>query len=328
MLEIREVDVHDDAALKAWHAAVREGESADRVAPLVFTYESMAASFRKPGATMRRLPVAAVRGDETVGALLIDLPLREDTHTAVVEINVPPARRGQGVGEALWQWSQARTAVEGRSVLSVEVNVPAGRTPADWAGARFAERRGFSSVHVENHFVRSLPAPVPPAAVPEGYELVSWAGRVPGDQLASLAAMRTTMSQDVPSGDAEHETTVWDADRVRVNDERMATGYLSLVSLVRTTEGEPAGYTQILVPRDDPDNALQEDTFVARKHRGRRLSAGLKSANLELLAVHAGSRRFLHTWTGEDNTAMLRVNRAYGFQPVERTHTYQRGHRP
>ncbi|MBL7252822.1 GNAT family N-acetyltransferase [Paractinoplanes lichenicola] len=323
MLEIREVDVHDDAALRAWHAAVREGESAGRVAPLVFTYDSMANSFRSPGPNTRRLPVAAVQDGGTVGALLIDMPLREDLTTAVVEINVPPAHRDRGVGEALWQWARSRTIAEARPVLSVEINVPAGRTPADWPGSRFAERRGFRSVHVEDHFVLALPAPVPPAPTPEGYEVVSWAGLCPADRLADLAAMRTTMSQDVPAGEATHETAVWDADRVRVNDERTARSYLSLVALVRTTGGEPAGYTQILVPREDPDNALQEDTFVARKHRGRGLSAVLKSANLSQLAAHGGSRRFLHTWTGEDNTAMLRVNRKYGFQAVERTHTYE-----
>ena len=178
-------------------------------------------------------------------------------------------------------------------------------------------------MHVEDHFVRSLPAEVPPAPLPHGYELISWAGLCPADRLADLAAMHTTMSQDVPTGEATHETAVWDADRVRVSDERLAAGYVSLVSLVRTTDGEPAGYTQILVPREDPDNALQEDTFVAREHRGKRLSAVLKSANLTQLAGHRGSRRFLHTWTGEDNAVMLKVNRAYGFQPVERTHTYE-----
>ncbi|MBM2618662.1 hypothetical protein JIG36_24190 [Actinoplanes sp. LDG1-06] len=324
MLEINEVDVHDDAALRAWHDAVREGESAGRAAPMVFTYASMAASFRNPGPNTRRLPVAAVEAGATVGALLIDMPLREDLTTAVVEINVPPAHRERGVGEALWQWADARTAVEGRPVLSVEINVPAGQTPVTWPGSRFAERHGFRCVHAEDHFVRTLPAPVPDVPLPAGYELFTWAGRCPDDRVEDFAAMRTTMSQDVPAGERTHDTVVWDAERIRVGDERVAAGYLSVVSLLRTPEGDPAGYTQILVPHEDPENALQEDTFVARAHRGRRLAGVLKSANLIQLEEHRGQRRFLHTWTAGDNPAMQRVNEAYGFRVVEQTFTYER----
>ena len=324
MLEIREVDVHDDGVLMAWYTAVREGGSAGRTAPLIFTYASLAASFRDPGPNTRRLPVAAVEDGATVGALLIDMPLREDRDTAAVQIHVPPAERGRGVGAALWAWALDRTAGEGRPITNAEVDIPSGRTPASWPGARFAERHGFRSVHVEDHFVRPLPAPVPAAPVPAGYRLSVWAGRCPDDRLADLAAMQTTMAQDVPSGAATHEAAVWDADRVRTSDDRLAVGYLSLVALLRTTGGEAAGYTQILVPRDDPDNALQEDTFVARAHRGRRLAAVLKSANLAQLAEHRGSRRFLHTWTADDNPVMRRVNEAYGFRVVERTHMYER----
>ena len=133
------------------------------------------------------------------------------------------------------------------------------------------------------------------------------------------------MSVDVPAGAMTHETAHWDAERVRVDEQRLARHHLSLVSLARTATGEPAGYSQILIAHDDPANALQDDTFVARGHRGHRLSALLKAANLEQLERHRADRRFLHTWTSAQNPAMRKVNAGFGFRVVEQTHVYERG---
>jgi GNAT superfamily N-acetyltransferase len=132
------------------------------------------------------------------------------------------------------------------------------------------------------------------------------------------------MSEDVPTGEATHETAVWDIDRVRTGQERTAKVWLSLMCLIRTVDGEPAGYTQILLSHDDPANALQEDTFVARAHRGKRLSAVLKAANLKQLTEHGPGRRWLHTWTSEENPAMQKVNAEFGFVAVEQTHIFER----
>ena len=331
MPEIRTVDVHDDKALTAWYDALRAGATAQRRAPLLQPYSAMAGTFRNPGPAKRRIPVAALDGGDTVGAMLVDFPLMENLTSAEVEINVPPELRGRGVGGALWQWGVEYTDGEGRPVVHVEIHVPDGQAPMEWPGARFALRRGFVSVNVEDHLVLPLPAvaptalsPEPEKALPGRYELVRWAGVCPDDQLDALAAMRTVMSQDVPSGEAAHETVRWDAERLRVNEERMARSYLSLVCLVRTTAGEPAGYTQILLAHDDAENAIQDDTFVARSHRGQRLSALLKAANLEQLERHRGGRRLLHTWTSELNPAMQKVNAGFGFRAVEQTHIYQR----
>jgi GNAT superfamily N-acetyltransferase len=96
-----------------------------------------------------------------------------------------------------------------------------------------------------------------------------------------------------------------------------------VVSLARTPHGEAAGYTLAYVPRADPDNVLQDDTFVARAHRGRRLSAALKAANLSRLEEHRGGRRWMHTWTAGANPAMQAVNARFGFRIVERTHEYE-----
>jgi GNAT superfamily N-acetyltransferase len=324
MLEIREVDPHDERALTDWYATMRDGASAGRAAPLVHPYSSFVRSVRSPSPTRRRIPVAALEDGGTVGTLTFELPLAENLTVCEAEVNVPPGRRGQGIGSALAEWALRRAADEGRTVVEVEVHVPAGQPLTSQPGARFATRFGAAGMSVEDHLVLALPADVAQSPLPAGYQLLSWAGICPEEHLADLAGMHTAMSEDVPTGEATHETAVWDIDRVRTGQERTAKVWLSLMCLIRTVDGEPAGYTQILLSHDDPANALQEDTFVARAHRGKRLSAVLKAANLKQLTEHGPGRRWLHTWTSEENPAMQKVNAEFGFVAVEQTHIFER----
>ena len=101
---------------------------------------------------------------------------------------------------------------------------------------------------------------------------------------------------------------------------RLAESYLSLVTVATTTDGEPAGYTQIFAPLADPENAMQDDTLVLSPHRGHNLGTLLKVANLRQLALHHTDGRRLHTWTAETNTVMRCVNARLGFRAVEKMH--------
>jgi GNAT superfamily N-acetyltransferase len=289
---VTEVDLFDDAALKAWYAALHEGATAGRTAPLIATYEAFVSSMRTPGPIRRRIPVAATAGPDTIGALLVELPLIENRTTAQVEIDVPPRHRDKGIGTGLWQWAERFAAAEGRTVVQCEVHVPAGQTTGTWPGARFAERLGFVSRHVEDHLVLELPAEIPATAGrADGYEIIGWCGPCPAEHLQAYADLNTLMAADVPSGELTREAVVWDVERVRVNEARLARDYVSLVSLARLPGGAPAGYTLTFIARADPDNVLQDDTFVAAAHRGRGLSGALTAANLRRLEEQRGGRR-------------------------------------
>ena len=248
MPEMRAVDPHDDPALRSWYAILHAGATDGRPAPLLSSYQAMAVSFRDPGPARRRLPVAAYDGDTTVGALLLEWPLTENLTTAEAEIAVAPGNRRRGIGSGLWRWAVRHAAADGRAVLQAEVHVPEGRTPADWPGSRFAEHHGGRSMQVEDHLVADLPRPAATPEVPAGYEAIGWTGPCPPEHRTAFAAMHSVMSADVPSGELHRETETWDAERIRVNELRLARSYRSVVSLVRTTAGEPAGYTQLLVP--------------------------------------------------------------------------------
>ena len=113
------------------------------------------------------------------------------------------------------------------------------------------------------------------------------------------------------------------ADDVRIEERRRGTSYRSLVSLALTTTGEPAGYTLIFVPLGDEANLLQDDTYVMREHRGRRLGEQLKWANLAQVEAVSPNARWVHTWTEQDNRAMQRTNDDFGYRPVEVMHEVQ-----
>lgn len=333
MATIERVDPHDDAALSAWYRALRAGASAGRGSPLVAAYEELRSSLREPGSEAQRSAWAAVDGGAVVGSLLFALHGRENPELADVDVNVPAEHRGKGYGGALLAHAERLARQGGRRVLLAEAFVPSACAPEEHPGAGFALRRGFRSVHREDHLVLELP-------VPEehlrgfvertrdrrpGYHLSTWSGGCPDGEVAAVAAMRTEMERAVPQGDLEGEPRVWDVARVRAVEARTRRqGYASIASMARGPGGEPAGYSQLFVPAHNPGEVYQDDTVVLEAHRGRGLGEALKALNLlRLQAEHPGRSR-VHTWTAEVNTSMWEINRRFGFRPVEVAHRLQK----
>jgi GNAT superfamily N-acetyltransferase len=318
VITVREIDPADPQLFDPWYDALRAGAVADREAAIVPSRDALADSLRTPNPLKSRLAVAAFDGAEVVGALLFEFWLETNLDSVAVEIEVPPSHRRRGIGTALWGWASSRAAAENRTIFQVELAVPDGHTTETWPGAIFARGLGFSVQHVEDHLVVPLPwtgsVPVEPL---EGYELISWSGPCPEEHLQAFADLRTAMGQDLPTGGMTKDAMVWDVDTLRTLEERVARNYLSLLTLARTLDGRPAGYTVIYLPHSDPSTAQQLDTLVLREHRGHKLGTHLKLANLEFLAAHP-ERKWLHTWTAETNTAMQKINNRFGFRAVEK----------
>lgn len=336
MVVIREVHPADRADFSRWHDALESGALAGRTAAAtVSSVQQLAGSLAAPSPVKRRIAVGAFAGEDCLGAMLFELPLRSDPDTALVEIDVPPPHRTHGVGGLLWEWAAERAAGEGRTVFASEVNVPAGRAPRTWPGLRFAEQRGFTSEHVEDHLVADLP--LDPARVrrleaasghDDGYRVTAWVGRCPDGVVEAWADLHTVMSQDVPTGGMSREPVVHTVERVRLSEDRMADGWITLSAMAMGHSGEPVGYSTLLLPRTQPKHAHQDDTLVLRSHRGHGLGARLKLANLrqydELPTADRSRRRWLHTYTAQDNLPMQRVNARFGFRPVETMHELER----
>ncbi|MET9275830.1 bifunctional GNAT family N-acetyltransferase/NUDIX hydrolase [Kribbella sp. NPDC003557] len=320
MISLREIDPADLALFDEWYDAFRAGAVAGREAALVTGREALGYSLRNPSPLKQRIAVGAFEDDRVLATMLFEYRLNDNLDTVEVEIDVPPAHRRRGIGTALWQWATTRAAQLGRTIVQAEVAVPAAGSP----GSAFAQRLGFQVEHVEEHLVVPLPYDDllleqlrSDAGRLDGYRLTSWAGLCPPEHQQAYADLHTAMDLDVPTGGMTREVVPWTVEKLEASEARIDRSYLALVTMAHTLDGAPAGYTLIYLSRGDTENAQQDDTLVLREHRGHNLGTFLKLANLEQLAKHRSTQRFLHTWTALTNTPMRKVNARFGFRAVE-----------
>lgn len=267
--------------------------------------------------------------DEASGAVrawyCLILPERENRSRAHLYLTVDPAWRRQGTGTALLRHAAGRAADNGRSVLG-------SGTFQGSAGAAFAAHAGARPGLVEARRVLVVTA-IPPGRVAslreqaaraaQGYSLVSWAGGVPEEYLASYAAVESAIA-DAPH-DAGEEPHVWDAARAREHEEiRARRGrHVYAIAALHDATGEMAAVTEVEPDRDNPGWGYQLITAVTRPHRGHRLGLLVKSAMLEWLAVAEPALERIVTGNAEVNQYMIAINEQLGYEllsPAEQTY--------
>ncbi|SFB04433.1 Acetyltransferase (GNAT) family protein [Nocardioides alpinus] len=312
-MDIRELDVSDPAARRAWYDVQEASARADRPHALLQAFDAFEVSATRPGAYVDRLRLEARDGDLLVGVADLELPLTENLDVAWAEVNVLPAHRRKGTGRSLWEAVVDRARAAGRTRVGGEVSVD---LEVSGAGAAFATAMGAVEKHREDHLLAELPVPTVPIAA--DYELIAWRGRCPDEHRADYLAMRNQMNADIPTGDLDLEATVLDDARLATSEQRLGASYDVRVAAARhRPDGVFGGYSLLFVPHG-ADHGWQDDTLVMPEHRGHRLGAALKAANYADLPAHV---RLVHTWTAPSNTAMHHTNTALGFRVVE--HMYE-----
>ncbi|QTE29331.1 GNAT family N-acetyltransferase [Pengzhenrongella sicca] len=309
---------------------------------LVYTARESLVSLREDG-YVRHLQVVAVDPDhprQVLGAALLRLPQAGNTHLAEFDVLVRPDRAGTGVDDALLAAAEVRAVAAGRRVVilsSEQRGEPAADEPgvlvaptgcgrirrAD-PGVALAERSGYALEQAERYSVLGLPVPperlaslltAAAAAAGPDYRTLTWADRCPPQWVDELARLQTRMGTDAPSAGLELEEDPWDAARVRAVERSI--GRSGRGQLVTAAEHVPtrtlAAFTSLEYPLDSPGIVFQEDTLVAREHRGRRLGMLVKATNLDRLAATRPQARRVHTWNAEENSYMLAINVALGF---------------
>lgn len=331
-VDLRQVDVDDDAALHEWWQAFDASARHGLTAPFVMGYDHLVARVRRPGKHWQRTVLGAYDGASLVGCALVALPQVQNRDGAEVDIQVGVAYRRRGIGTSLLRAAREVCRQAGRTSMLDEIELAPGVDPGVDPGSCFAAAFGLVSKHVEDHLVRELPlgdAEVA-AAVDRGkerragYSWVSWVGVTPPERVEQYADLLTRMSADVPTGEVDWEPLVFDAERVRANDEsRAATGITQVVTFAIGPDGSPAGYSLIFHFADLPREAMQDDTMVLSAHRGRGIGLALKGTNTALAQRTYSGLALLHTWTAQSNGAMQRVNSRFGFRVVGTMHEYQ-----
>ncbi|MCW2833716.1 MAG: hypothetical protein JWN68_1669 [Nocardioides sp.] len=321
-MHIREIDLHDEAALKAWHDVEAAAMSYDRPHGVGRSFDALVNQVTVASDYYQPVLLGAVEGERIVGIAELGYSLMDNTHLADLEVTVLPDSRRRGIGRSLYADATARRRAAGRTSACGELNVV-----DDLGPLAFAEAMGAESVHEEDHLLLDLPMHPDhlrrlETRAASDYEIVRWQGRCPDDLIDAYAAMRTQMNQDVPTGELDYEAVVMTPERIRSGEERLAKSYDVLVAAARRSDGVLGGYSLVYLPHGR-DHALQDDTLVMPEHRGHRLGLALKLATYEVIATEHPERTRFHTWTDPDNRAMQATNIAFGYRAVERMHEVQ-----
>lgn len=139
-------------------------------------------------------------------------------------------------------------------------------------------------------------------------------------QLAKIVAG----SADAPR-DAGREAEVWDEDRIRATDRSMALSGDRRHTVVarHDASGELVAMTAVHVAPEQPEFGFQGLTAVAREHRGHRLGLAVKVAMLDLIAQREPQVERIMTFNAADNTYMIAINDAIGFQVTGEFRSWQ-----
>lgn len=269
------------------------------------------------------------------GYLTIGLPQRENLENASVGLAVHPDHRRRGAGRALHAYLLQRLAELGRKryYSDTVASLPGGPERLV-AGAEFATamgaamalpevRRRLDLTTVPEQVWRELGESARPAAA--GYQVVTWRDRTPDEFAADAGYLDGRLISDAPTGDL-----VWDAAAVDVSRLREKEGMLAAYQLrtysagaVHEQSGRLVALTTIGRQHNAPWHAWQWITLVDPEHRGHRLGALVKVANLQFALAHEPQLRVVDTWNAAVNEHMISINEAMGFRPVDRWVSWQ-----
>ncbi len=118
-VRISRVDVHDDAALAAWHDLVERSERHDHGdLATVWTLPELTAELRSGRRQVSSAAyVGTVEGRPVVWGMTM-LPQLDNLATADMGVAVPPEGRRRGYGSAMLRHLEAEATAAGRSVLT------------------------------------------------------------------------------------------------------------------------------------------------------------------------------------------------------------------
>lgn len=244
-------------------------------------------------------------------------------HLAELEVDVHPAERRKGIGSRLLEAAVSAARAAGRR--SVLAQAEAG-TPGD----RFLRAKGLRKV-LTLTYARLPLGDVDTAALTAitgqprpGYRLVAWDGLVPEDLAESFVASRHAMD-DMPMGDTDHGTVIWDLERVRGAAEAIARrgDRLHTIAAVDASDGSIAGFTELVVPGDGEGDGQHYGTGVLPEHRGRGLGLRMKAESVRRTRERYPRLRGLLTDTADSNPYMRRINDSLGYRPTHASVEYQ-----
>ncbi len=325
-MEVYRVDPFDDELLAEWSNVLRASDEDLWPGQTGFTLPDIRAFARHHGTYHRFELVAAGDPDGPVlGVGLMELPLRDNLHSAELTVAVHPAHRRRGAGSAVVTLLGELAAADGRRSLNAIVDVPVALA-SDHASRYFAPKVGFEARLPGNR--RHLAVPVDTVRLDElrgvvagardaaSYRTFAFVTPWPDEFVEDHCELNRRMSTDEPAGDADKEEEVWDAERIRQDDDLLVAREVWKLCAVaqHMPSGHLVAFSELLLAHDTPGEAWQMATLVHPDHRGHRLGLAVKIANLDFLAQQAPAVRLVVTGNARDNAPMIAVNDMLGFE--------------
>jgi GNAT superfamily N-acetyltransferase len=330
-MQIRQIDVHDDPLLRRFHEIGWRAEMEDGRPWNTFqSYEEQSIALREPSPGQRVDALGIFDGDEMVGGGIVWLSLEDNLDKAFVFPAVEPELRGRGIGGELLEGLVEHVRAMGRTQVMSGASYRFEERD-DAPAARFAAAHGFAQANLE--VVRELPLPVADglldeveaevAAHAEGYEVHSFVDDLPDELVESYCYLLNQLAVDAPTGDLdfEEETFTPEAFRHEVARDRKV-GRTVLRSLA-VKDGQTVAHSDLLL-RPSGTRGVQWATLVHRDHRGHRLGAAVKVANLRRLQAERPDITEVVTQNAEVNAQMIGINERLGFVAVALVPEYLR----
>jgi GNAT superfamily N-acetyltransferase len=286
----------------------------------------------------KHLAWLVVSDGETVGRVVVHLPLEESSRVAMWFVELVERSWGRGIGSAAYELVEQTARDHGRTVLQswaanpdapgprLDAPTGFGSIPLDHV-ARFYLAHGYSLQQVE----RNSALPLTPEAMAhveqlldearaasEDYDVVQWMLPTPDEHIGDYAWMKSRMVTDAPTADLEFDEEVWDEERVRRHEQPYVdAGRTMQVTAARHREsGRLVAFNELTVAADRTEASHQEDTLVLNEHRGHRLGMLVKCAGLVSWRDIAPESPRVLTYNAEENRPMLDINEAIGFVAI------------
>lgn len=334
-MEIREIDVDDDAEFGQFFEIMRDAETFERPDAPMWSEHECAVMFRHEEPDERWTAYAAFDdGDDTtmIGIGVMVLALSDNTDKAFLDIDVAPDMRGRGVGSAILSFLEDESLRAGRSVMLTDSNIGFA-TRDTHPYRRFAENRGYRLANVEVR--RRLRLPVPEEqlqawadeAAPHhtGYRIETFVDDLPEELLESYCYLSNQLALEAPTGEIDFEPESMTPETFRIRQQKLKEqGRTMYETLALDSEGQAVAHSTLAVPKDDPATVIQWGTLVRKDHRGHRLGLATKAANLRAMQAAHPQRERIITTNSEDNDTMVAINVKMGFEPIELLAEFQR----
>lgn len=324
-MDIREIDIADDALMAEMYAVDVRSSHLGRESMPQWTHQEFLGAYRTGDSGERQVVIGAYDNDTLLGFAAFWFPLLDNLDKVYLELHVDPPARRRGVGRALLAEVEDQARADGRTLLLTDSKIPAGERESH-PYRRFAEACGFEFSNVE--VVRHLALPVPDAQLQawvdkaaerhEGYAVRTYVDEFPDDLAESLCLLLGQLAVDAPTGLVDFEEEAFTTERLK---ERYATTAAMGRSLYETVAVSPAGevvaQSTLAVATGDGPDVFQWGTFVHREHRGHRLGLAVKAANIRAVQDAYPDKQRITTQNAETNDFMVNINKEIGFEPVE-----------